>query len=96
MEQFMHWKARIFNLFGKTNEAIKVLKKVAKKRHTSDYVSSFTLYLIGFLYKNEDNLKEAVKWFKKVFIDLPERSLSLNNEEIHVIFKIKKTIKLLK
>ena len=86
MEELMNCKARIFILFGKTNEAIKVLKKVAKKRHSSAFISPYSLYLLGFLYKTENNVKEAFKWFKKVFIDLPEQRLSLSYNKIDVVF----------
>ena len=70
--EWNHMKARIYLLFGMENEAIKVLKKW--KRFDSNVKENcekdiFASFLIGFLYKKENNSKEALKWLKKVHIE---------------------------
>ena len=79
LEPLSHMKARIFVLLRKDSEAIKVLKKWTKIEDNPDQqFSMFAFYLIGFLYEKNDNPKEALKWFKKVFIEKSAHQLSIS------------------
>ena len=80
-------KARIFVLLREDNEAIKVLKKWTRLEEDPDeQFSVFAYYLIGFLYDKNDNSKEALKWFKKAFIEKTARELSVSWVEIRTTY----------
>ena len=80
-----HLKARIYVLIDKENEAIKVLKKW-KKLDLKETGDRLAFYMLGYLYAKANNTKEALRWFRKVFIDRKGRELSLCFVGIRNIF----------
>ena len=79
-------KARINLYFGKESEAIKVLKKW--KKLDENHENLIVLHLIGYLYEQTGNTKEALKWFKKVFNEVPQLSISrlTSDESAEMVF----------
>ena len=65
LEVLFHMKTRVLILFDKKSEAIKVLKKL--KKTNREFLDEVLLnYLIGFVYEQSTNYKEALIWYKKV------------------------------
>ena len=65
LEVLFHMKARMYNLFDKNSEAIKVLKKW-KKAPNGKCDEVLLNYVIGHLYEQSNNYKEALTWYKRV------------------------------
>ena len=74
IESVFNTIARSCTLLGRFSEAIKILKKLKRMNDDDDEEDLFTdYYLIGFLYESDDNIKEALKWYKKcILVSLPE------------------------
>ena len=79
-------KARMYVQFGKESEAIKVLKKW--KKIDENHENLIVLHLIGYLYNQTGNTKEALKWFKKVLNEVPQLSISrlTSDESAEMVF----------
>ena len=65
-EVLFHMKARMYNIFEKNSDAIKVLKKL-KKSSLKDIDEVLLNYLIGHLYEESTNFKEALIWYRVIY-----------------------------
>ena len=81
LEALFHMKARIYNLFEKNSDAIKVLKKL-KKAHIKDVDEELLHYLIGHLYEESTNFKEALNWYKRVLNISSSPAFSMTSFEV--------------
>ena len=91
LEVLFHMKARMYNLFDKNSEAIKVLKKL-KKAPNAKCDEVLLNYVIGHLYEQSNNYKEALIWYKRVLNVTNSASFSMESSDIievyHALFGI--------